>query len=246
MFYCGHSVDKVDMQKMGYTKLFSEIVMSTIWREPDHVRLLWITMLALKDQFQTVNASLPSLADAARITLKDCEKAITVLESPDKYSRSSEFEGRRIQPCDGGWLILNGEKYQQKLSKEERREYKTMKQREYRSRGQELTNVDKSGRCRHNKNKNKNNTLKPSNSDELDFIVFWGFYPKKENKKKSEIAYNSLTKSQKEKAINDIKTRFIGRKKVFVPLATTYIHGERWEDEKENNISSLPYGAGGK
>jgi len=119
---------------MGYTKLFNEIIMSTVWREPNHVRLLWITMLALKDQYHTVNASLPGLADAARITMDECIEALTVLKSPDPFSRTKENEGRRVAECDGGWLILNGEKYRQKMNTDERREYKTQKQREYRER----------------------------------------------------------------------------------------------------------------
>ena len=119
---------------MGYTKLFSEIIMSTVWREPDHIRILWITMLALKDRWHFVNASLPGLADAAKISIKDCEDALSVLSSPDKHSRSSEYEGRRIETCEGGWLILNGEKYRNKMSLDERNEYQRIKQQEYRDR----------------------------------------------------------------------------------------------------------------
>ena len=123
---------------MGYTKLFSEIIMSTVWREPDHVRILWITMLALKDRWHVVNASIPGLADAARISIDECEKALKILSEPDAHSRSTEFEGRRIEPCEGGWLILNGEKYRNKMSLDERREYQRIKQREYRERQKAL------------------------------------------------------------------------------------------------------------
>ena len=45
-----------------------------------------------------------------------------------------EFDGRRIKEVDGGWLILNGEKYAALLSNEERRIYNSAKQREYRAR----------------------------------------------------------------------------------------------------------------
>jgi len=119
---------------MGYTKLFNEIVMSTVWREPDYVRIVWITMLALKDRWHIVSASLPGLADAARVSIKDCEKALKILASPDQYSRSKGFDGRRIEECDGGWAILNGEKYRNKMSQDERNEYQRLKQREYRAR----------------------------------------------------------------------------------------------------------------
>lgn len=137
---------------VGYTKLFSEIIMSTVWREPDHVRLLWITMLALKDRWHVVNASIPGLADSARITLDQCQQAIRVLSEPDPYSRTLENEGRRIAKCEGGFIILNGEKYRNKMSLDERREYQRIKQREYRERessvkscqqnSQQLTHTD--------------------------------------------------------------------------------------------------------
>src|SRR3990167_8495528 len=105
---------------MGYTKLFSSIIGSTIWREPDHVRIVWITMLALKDRFDVVEASLPGLADFARVSLEQCQAALRVLSEPDEYSRTKTNEGRRIQAMEGGWYVLNGEKYRQKMNEDER------------------------------------------------------------------------------------------------------------------------------
>lgn len=123
---------------MGYTKLFSEIVASTIWREDNVTRLVWITMLALKNERHVVEASVPGLADLARVSLKECEASLGKLSSPDKYSRSQDHEGRRIEKCDGGWLILNGEYYRQKMGAEDRREYQKLKQAEYRKRRKQL------------------------------------------------------------------------------------------------------------
>jgi hypothetical protein len=135
---------------MGYTKLFNEIIMSTVWREPDHVRILWITMLAIKGRHHVVSASLPGLADAARITFEQCQDALNVLSAPDKYSRSTEHDGRRIEKCDGGWFVLNGEKYRNKMSLDERREYNRIKQREYRANKHvSKESVQKSTECRH-------------------------------------------------------------------------------------------------
>lgn len=123
---------------MGYTKLFSDIVMSTVWQEADHVRLVWITMLAIKDRWHGVQASIPGLAKAAGVTFENCEKAIDVLSSPDPHSRTTENEGRRIKKIDGGWLIINGEKFRNKMSLDERREYQRIKQREYREKAKEI------------------------------------------------------------------------------------------------------------
>jgi len=59
---------------------------------------------------------MPGLANAARVTVEECEKAVAILEAPDKYSRTREFEGRRIAKVPDGWFVLNHEKFRDKLS----------------------------------------------------------------------------------------------------------------------------------
>ena len=44
--------------------------------------------------------------------------AIGVLAAPDTKRPGQEFDGRRIKAVDGGWLILNGEKYRKKMQEE--------------------------------------------------------------------------------------------------------------------------------
>ncbi len=123
----------------GYTKLFSSIVTSTVWREPDHVRLVWITLLALSDRHGVAEASIPGLADMAKVPIDLCEDAIRCLSSPDKYSRTKEHEGRRLEPCEGGWQLLNHAKYRAKMGADERREYNRLKQAEHRASKMSLT-----------------------------------------------------------------------------------------------------------
>ena len=117
------SINVYKCLKMGYTKLFNEIVSSTIWGEPHTTRIVWITMLAMRNRQNIVEASIPGLAHAARVSLQECLDALLLLSSPDSYSRSKEHEGRRIREVDGGWTILNGDKYRDKMSIDERREY---------------------------------------------------------------------------------------------------------------------------
>jgi hypothetical protein len=118
----------------GYTKLFGSIVASTVWQEPHHVRIVWITMLALRNREHIVEASTPGLASLARVTVEECREALLRLESPDPDSRTPENEGRRIRKVDGGWLVLNGEKYRQKMSADDRREYNRKRQSDLRKR----------------------------------------------------------------------------------------------------------------
>ena len=117
----------------GYAKLFSTIIASTIWREDNATRIVWITMLAMRNRQHVVEASLPGLAHRARVKLEDTEKAVRKFLAPDKFSRSCEHDGRRIEKVDGGWRILNGDKYRRKLSEDDRREYQRIKQAEYRA-----------------------------------------------------------------------------------------------------------------
>lgn len=86
----------------GYSKLFASIVTSTIWREDIATKVVWITMLALKDQHGIVEGSIPGLAHMAGVTVEQAEIAVAKFLAPDPYSRSSEYEGRRIEVVDGG------------------------------------------------------------------------------------------------------------------------------------------------
>lgn len=124
---------------MGYTKLFTEIVASSIWDEDDKTRLVWITMLALKDRNHFVRGTVNYLALASRVTVTECEAALAKLLNPDPKSRSTEHEGRRVREEPGGWTVLNGEKYRNLLSVTERNEYNRVKQAEYRLRKKQLT-----------------------------------------------------------------------------------------------------------
>jgi len=108
----------------GFTKLFNTIVTSTIWQEDDKTRIVWITMLAIADSFGNVFASAPGLARVANVSTPQTRKAIRKLLDCDPDSRTKDFDGRRIEPIDGGWRILNHAKYRRMMNDEERREYK--------------------------------------------------------------------------------------------------------------------------
>src|SRR2546425_5775977 len=94
-----------------YTKLFATLIHSTVWREEMHIKVVWITMLAMADEQGDVWASVPGLADAARVSVEQCEEALARLAAPDRYSRTRDHEGRRITAMEGGWHLLNYAKY---------------------------------------------------------------------------------------------------------------------------------------
>jgi hypothetical protein len=125
---------KRPLEMTGYTKLFGTIVASTIWREDKETKIVWITMLAMANKLGIVEASIPGLADMARVTIPEVERALECLEGPDRYSRTKDHEGRRIRAVDGGWLVLNHAKYRAKMNADERREYFRVAKQEQRER----------------------------------------------------------------------------------------------------------------
>lgn len=122
-----------------FTKLFSSITESTIWCEPAATRLTWITMLAMADRHGRVWASIPGLANRARVTVSEVESALRTFLSPDPYSRTPDNEGRRVIDIDGGWQLLNHAKYRDIRDEETIRESKREHMR--RKRAAESTDV---------------------------------------------------------------------------------------------------------
>jgi hypothetical protein len=130
----------------SYIKLFSEILTSTIWQEPDSTRIVWLTMLAMADKNGEIHASIPGLASFAKVSIDATETALETFQSPDKYSRTRDNEGRRIEGIDGGWRLLNHSKYRARMNAEDRREKD--KARKQKKREDEAENVDLSALVR--------------------------------------------------------------------------------------------------
>jgi hypothetical protein len=94
-----------------FNRLSSALTESTVWTEPYSTRVMWISMLATADQYGRVFGAVPGLARRANVTLREAETALATFLAPDPYSRTTDFEGRRIEVIDGGWRLLNHGKY---------------------------------------------------------------------------------------------------------------------------------------
>jgi hypothetical protein len=96
-----------------YTPIFGKIVDSSLWRESDLVVKVYLTMLAKKDMDHVVRANAYMIGEWAKKTEKEALEAIKVLSSPDrKRIEPQPHEGRRIKKVEDGWLILNGQYYE--------------------------------------------------------------------------------------------------------------------------------------
>jgi len=125
----------------SYTKLFSSIITSTIWDEDDKTRILWITLLVMADQHGEVNSSIPGLARVSKMTVAQAVASLDKLLAPDPYSRTPDYEGRRIAPIDGGWEILNHGKYRLLASRDDNKTANAARVRRHRERNSVTQNV---------------------------------------------------------------------------------------------------------
>jgi hypothetical protein len=95
-----------------YNKLFTKILDSSIWLEPDATRIVWLTCLAAMDETGFAQfAGTPNLAHRANVSLEAALEAVACLESADLNSSDPDNEGRRIERVPGGWMVLNAGKY---------------------------------------------------------------------------------------------------------------------------------------
>lgn len=116
----------------GYVKIYGSILGSSVWAEAPTTRIVWITMLAMADQFGHVEASVSGLARFANVSAAECRKALDALSAPDPDSKSPEFEGRRVEKWERGWTILNYLKYREMRTPKQVAD--ADRQREYRNR----------------------------------------------------------------------------------------------------------------
>lgn len=126
---------------MSYVKLFGSILDSSIWLESKDVKILWVTMLAMKDRDGLIEAALPGLARRAGLSISETTAALQVLLSPDPYSRTPDHDGRRVEAVAGGWQVLNHDLYREKMDPDEQREKKSARQARWRARHPDKTRI---------------------------------------------------------------------------------------------------------
>ena len=124
---------------LSYVKAFASMLDSTIWREGAETKVVWVTLLLMADRDGTVEASVPGLADRARVSVEKTREALKRFQEPDPDSRTPDREGRRIEEIRGGWQIINYDYYRQKASKDEAAEKHAARQARYREKRASLS-----------------------------------------------------------------------------------------------------------
>jgi len=223
---------------MMYGKIFESIYDGTLvedWR----ALITFQQFIVLCDADGIVDMTPNAISRRTGIPIEHIKAGIEILEHSDLFSRTKDNDGKRIIRLDDhrpwGWSIVNHQKYKMMQNSETIRDQNRERKRKQRLKEKEESqNVTPShashGMSRHTDTDTDKDSMFISN---LNFLEFWENYPRKQDKKKSKLAWNRISKSNQEKILLDIKTHFLETKKQFIPLPTTYLNGERWNDESD-------------
>ena len=93
---------------------------------------------------------------------------------------------------------------------------------------------------------NGNSIIEVLSKKEMWFESFWEIYPKHQDKKKAKQKFLKLCTNEKEyKAIMDglrnVLPMWAKKDNKYIPMPTTWLNGERWNDEVDLHMEELPF-----
>lgn len=233
---------------MSYTfiKLFSSITDSSIWCEDSDTKVVWVTMMAMTDEFGRVHASVNGLAKRSGVSLEKTQECLKKFMSPDEFSRTSDNEGRRIEEIHGGWRLLNYDYFKKLRHDEDRKEQVREAVARHRKKcNHAVNNVIK---CNQSKPNADGEAYLESNTcaEEDCFQRFWKEYPKKQAKKEAFACWVKLNPNAEmvEKIMSGLEswkksemwTKDGGQ---FIMQAQKFLRNCRWEDEVCVNVKPV-------
>lgn len=222
-----------------YNKLFTKILDSSIWLEPTHTRLVWLTLIAAMDEDGFAQfASVANLAHRARIPEEDTQAAVDCLSSPDPNSSDSENDGRRIEHVPGGWIILNAAKYRDLVTRAVAREKTRLRVEKFRDKQRGNGDVTQEKRSvtpsRSTATATATSEAEPYSSL---FEEFWRAYPRRVGKQEAYKAWNKQKcDPMLPKILSTIRKLKITKEWTkdggqFIPHPSTWIGRGGWDDE---------------
>lgn len=101
-----------------YTPVFRDFLTSSMWATDPATRCVWIWFLLMADPEGFVVGTVPGVAQQAGVTLDQAKAAVALIESPDPYSSTPDFEGRRATKVERGWHVVNFVAYRERAKLE--------------------------------------------------------------------------------------------------------------------------------
>lgn len=200
-------------------------------------------LIVLADADGVVDMTPMAISARTSIPRDIIDKGLEILGAPDKYSRTPGSDGRRIELIDEhrpwGWVLVNHTKYRGIKDASEVRAQtaeRVRKCRENKKKASDVTNVTL-GNAEKRYTDTDTYTDKPKDNGHsvTDFERFWQVYPKRV-KKKTALEIWKRKKPDPDTLIADVENRLANDSRWvggFVPDPTTYLNGERWNDELE-------------
>jgi len=123
------------MGMQSYVPIVASITESSLWREPPYVRVVFLTLLSLKDSDHIVRKEDHHLCFQSHVSDDEFLDAMRILSSPDTSSKIPQpHDGKRIERVKEGWFVINGDKYQTIMKECNRRSAASRRKREQRER----------------------------------------------------------------------------------------------------------------
>ena len=246
-----------------YGKIHQEIYYSSLMSHgwlPVHI-FIGMVVLSDKDGLIKMDPQILfkhlGLDDDHDVSFDRFLQAINILEDPDDMSNLSAMGGRRIIPLHAmdaiegnrGWLVVNkvhyreeGRERDQDTKKEYDKGYAAAK-RKYMKDKEVVGTVVKVVESSHT-DTNTNTDLKAKGrASSSDFEKFWQEYPKKVKKKTAKDIW-MRKKPDLDTLLDDIDNRLASDEQWrsgYIPHPTTYLNGERWNDEISAPKRELTY-----
>lgn len=191
-------------------------------------------LIVLCDADGTVDMTKEAISRRTGIPFEIICDGIEALECDDLRSRTPDHNGKRIlridEHRDWGWILVNHNKYKSlqdsDMVRQQTRERVRRHRQSQKNATNEVTNVTDG-------NAQKRHTDTDTDKHISAFATFWDSYPKKKDKQKAKKAFLKLkpTDDLLSTILRDISSRPDWKEIQFIPLASTYLNGSRWEDE---------------
>jgi hypothetical protein len=201
---------------MGFTKLDSRILQSSIMAEDPFTFKIWITLLAACGPDGIAECSAMFLESICRIPIDQVKKSLEKLMSRDENSRSINDEGRRVERVNGGYKIINYLKYRDMSLKSAEAERKRL----YRD---NKKCPDTSGRC-------------PDSSASMSAYISSSVVLKEESEEK-ELLFDNFrklypgTKLGNKTEFENFKKKNSDWKSVLLELLPALLNQKQWRNE---------------
>ncbi len=235
-----------------YGKIFNDIFGSTVAEFGGDTMYVLMCMVVLSDAGGYIRMTPTALARTIRKNVDVVKSALTNLEAEDPDSSTPDYKGRRIIKMseltqgqeNRGWLIVNKRKYSKLKSQEDRDVGNSERQQRYRDKKKESKQGSKEGQNVTDRYASLHHVdvdvdvdvIKPI-GQKNNFDLFWSAYPRKVKKRESLTVWKQKKLDSKSQVlITDVKNRLQNDdawKNGFIPHPTTYLRGERWNDEIE-------------